>query len=271
MRRSGVTQNASSSRRARRAAERDSDLYNPRVSSLRSLTRHWLPRDVKTSLQKLVLGYRSFAPSFSSAGEDMILRHLIGPEKQDGFYVDVGAFDPVSFSNTYFFYLQGWRGINIDARPGSRGEFEKVRPRDINVEVGISTSAGEMTYYVVGKHSSMNSFSREFLDHIGMLGEVKREIPVQVLPLAQVLERHLPAGQTIDFMNVDVEGHDLEALQSNDWERFRPRFLVVEDMHAAAGASPVVGFLQTRGYDVCVRNVIILDKLDEYFFVDRSR
>ena len=32
----------------------------------------------------------------------------------------------------------------------------------------------------------------------------------------------LAAGQSIDFMNVDVEGHDLEVLESNDWQRFRP-------------------------------------------------
>ena len=239
--------------------------------SLRSLTRHWLPKDAKTRLQQVVLGYHSFAPSFSSAGEDMILRHLVGSDKRDGFYVDVGAWDPVKLSNTYFFYLQGWRGINIDARPGSRSLFEQVRPRDINIEVGISTRAGEMTYYVVGEHSTMNSFSREFLEHIGMLGEVKREIPVQVLPLADVLDRHLPKGQAIDFMNVDVEGHDLEALQSNDWDRFRPRFLVVEDVHAGADASPVVAFLRSRGYEICATNVIILDKLDEYFFIDRAR
>ena len=235
------------------------------------MTRHWLPQDAKAFLQQLVLGYHSYAPSFSQAGEDMILRHLIGSGKMDGFYVDVGAFDPVQLSNTYFFYTHGWRGINIDARPGSRSLFEKVRPRDINVEVGISTSAGELTYYVVGEHSPMNSVSREFLNHVGMLDKVTREIRVPVLPLADVLERHLPTGQAIDFMTVDVEGHDLEALQSNDWDQFRPRFLVVEDIHAAGDAPPLVAFLRSRGYDVCVRNVIVLDKLDEYFFVDRSQ
>ena len=239
--------------------------------SLRSLTRHWLPQNAKDFLQRLVLGYHAFAPSFSSAGEDMILRHLIGPDKRDGFYVDVGAWDPVRLSNTYFFYLQGWRGINIDARPGTRSLFQKVRPRDITVEVGISTSAGELTYYVIGERSPMNSVSREFLAHIGMLGAVTREIPVQVLPLADVLERHLPEGQVIDFMSVDVEGHDLEALQSNDWTRFRPRVLVVEDVHAAEDASPIVRFVRSHGYDLCARNAILLDKIEEYFFVDRSQ
>jgi FkbM family methyltransferase len=241
------------------------------MASLRSLTRLWLPQDIKKSFQKVLLGYHSYAPSFSSAGEDMILRHVIGSDKMDGFYVDVGAYHPVRASNTYFFYLNGWRGINVEARPGSRKLFDKVRPRDINLEVGVSTEPGQLTYHFIGEDSTMNSFSRDFLEHIGMLGEVKREIPVPVLPLAELLERHLPAGQAIDFMSVDVEGHDLQALESNDWERFRPRFVVVEDKEVDAEKSDIVRFMRGRGYGVCAQNVIILDKINEYFFVDRSR
>jgi hypothetical protein len=174
-------------------------------------------------------------------------------------------------SNTYFFYLNGWRGINVEARPGSRALFDRVRPRDTNVEVGVSNERGELTYYFIGEDSTMNSFSREFLEHIDMLREVKREIPVPVLPLAEVLERHLPPGQAIDFMSVDVEGHDLQALESNDWARFRPRFIVVEDKEVEAERSEIVRFMRGRGYAVCAQNVIILDKINEYFFVDRTR
>jgi hypothetical protein len=116
----------------------------------------------------------------------------------------------------------------------------------------------------------MNSFSRDWLEHIGMLCEVRREIPVPVLPLAEVLARNLPAGQAIDFMSVDVEGHDLSALRSNDWSRFRPRFVVVEDKETDAERSEIVRFMRSQGYGVCAQNVIILDKISEYFFVDRS-
>lgn len=201
----------------------------------------------------------------------MMLRHMIGSDKMNGFYVDVGAYDPVLFSNTYFFYVHGWRGINIEARPGSRALFDKVRPRDINLELGISSHAGEMTYYFVGENSTMNSFSREFLERIDMLKEVKQEITVPVMPLAEVLGQNLPANQEIDFMNVDVEGHDLEVLESNDWERFRPRFVVVEDTAIDPNQSPIVAMMRTRGYEVCAQNVIILDKINEYFFVDRRQ
>ncbi|MDT7602101.1 MAG: hypothetical protein QOF61_98, partial [Acidobacteriota bacterium] len=242
-----------------------------KMPSLRSLTRRWLPQKLKKSFQQALLGYHSYAPSFSGAGEDMILHHLVGSDKMDGFYVDVGAYHPMHLSNTYFFYLKGWRGINIEARPGSRSLFDRVRPNDINLEVGVSRERGLLTYHFIGDDSTMNSFSPEFLEHIGMLREVEREILLPVCPLAELLERHLPAGQLIDFLNVDVEGHDLDVLESNDWRRFRPRFVVAEEAQADQGSSEIVRAMRGHGYEVCAQNVIILDKVNEYFFVDRER
>jgi len=86
--------------------------------NFRTLTRRWLPHSLKRSFQQLLLGYDSYAPSFSSAGEDMVLRHLFGADKLNGFYVDVGAFHPTLFSNTYFFYLNGNEYFLIDRSAG---------------------------------------------------------------------------------------------------------------------------------------------------------
>ena len=240
------------------------------MPSLRTLTRRWLPLNIKRSFQKVVLGYDSYAPSFSSAGEDMILRHLLGSDKMSGFYVDVGAFHPTLFSNTYFFYLNGWQGINVEARPGSKQLFDRVRPRDINLEVGVSRERGSMTYYFIAEDSPMNSFSPEFLKQIEMLEHVRSEIPVPTLPLAELLDQHLPKNQIIDFMNVDVEGHDYEVLESNDWKRFRPKVIVVEDEQLVASESRIVRMLQSNGYELCAQNVIILDQINEYFLIDRT-
>jgi FkbM family methyltransferase len=238
--------------------------------SMRNLIKRIFPQDIKNQIKQAVLGYHSHAPSFSSAGEDMILRHLIGCDKRQGFYVDVGAHHPIKASNTYFFYLQGWRGLNIDACPGSMAEFRKTRPRDINIEVGISDVADELTYYIIEEGSPMNSFSRTFLEELDLLSAVKKEIRVPVRPLAEVLATHISTDQNIDFMTVDVEGFDLNVLRSNDWQRFRPNVLVVEDRHVHGGAIPqVVSFVNQQGYEVVAKNVIILDKIDEYFFVDR--
>lgn len=200
----------------------------------------------------------------------MILRHILGSDKMRGFYVDVGAFHPTLFSNTYFFYLNGWQGINVEARPGSKTLFDKVRPRDINLELGISRDCGEMTYYFIAADSPMNSFSPDFLRQIEMLEAVKSKILVPTLPLAEVLERHLPKGQLIDFLTVDVEGHDYEVLESNDWKRFRPRLIVVEDEGLDPDESRIVQMMKGHGYQLCAQNVIILDKINEYFLIDRT-
>ena len=58
--------------------------------------------------------------------------------KKSGFYVDVGAHSPKYLSNTYYFYKQGWRGINIEPTPGRIRMFERVCPRDTNLALAIS-------------------------------------------------------------------------------------------------------------------------------------
>jgi hypothetical protein len=74
--------------------------------------------------------------SYSQEGEDRVLAHVLDIGRRDpGFYVDVGAHHPQRFSNTYAFYLAGWRGLNIEPRPGSLSLFQRLRPRDINLNL----------------------------------------------------------------------------------------------------------------------------------------
>lgn len=80
---------------------------------------------------------RFHTKSYAQQGEDLILREMLA-YAQSGFYVDVGAHHPFRFSNTYLFYKQGWRGINIDAMPGSMKLFDRFRPRDINIQCGVA-------------------------------------------------------------------------------------------------------------------------------------
>jgi hypothetical protein len=74
--------------------------------------------------------------SWSQEGEDLILQRIFEGQTT-GFYIDVGAHHPRRFSNTFSFYRLGWQGLNIDAMPGSMVAFEKDRPPDINLEIGI--------------------------------------------------------------------------------------------------------------------------------------
>ena len=82
-------------------------------------------------------------------------------ENKSGFYVDIGAYAPKQFSNTYSFYKKGWHGINIDAAPGSMKIFQRVRSRDINIEAAISDQNKELIFYSWGAHNVANTLSKE--------------------------------------------------------------------------------------------------------------
>lgn len=154
--------------------------------------------------------------------------------KADRFYVDVGAHHPRRFSNTYLFCASGWRGINIDAMPGSMASFNKERSRDINVEVGVGLSECQLDYFVFNE-PALNGFSKELSNerhNSNSVYQIKGIVKVSVLPLSLLLDRYLPEGQNIDFMSVDVEGLDFEVLKSNDWTRYRPKFVLAEILNS---------------------------------------
>ena len=150
--------------------------------------------------------------SYSQEGEDLVLRKIF-KKNQNGFYVDVGAHHPKRFSNTYLLYLKGWKGINIDATPGSMKIFNKMRPRDINIELGVSSSEGKLDYYLFNE-PALNSFSKKLSDKRKENNPnfSKKIVKVDVKPLKEILNIYLK-NYKIDFLNVDVEGMDLDVLQ----------------------------------------------------------
>jgi len=167
--------------------------------------------------------------SYSQEGEDIVLsRYLDGIEK--GFYVDIGAHHPKRLSNTYSFYKRGWSGINIDAMPGSMRAFKRHRKRDINLEIGISTTSNELSYYIFNE-KALNTFSEEnaIIWNAKPPYKIKKIIKIRTMKLNEVLSKYKPTGQPIHFMSIDVEGYEEVVIDSNDWEKFRPLYLILED------------------------------------------
>ncbi|OBF52862.1 hypothetical protein A5787_06980 [Mycobacterium sp. 852002-50816_SCH5313054-b] len=195
---------------------------------------------------RLVRGERSY----SQEGEDRILDRIFASAPK-GFYVDVGAHHPMRFSNTYLFYRRGWRGVNIDAMPGSMRLFDKYRSRDTNIEAGIGATAETIPFYVFNE-PALNSFDRELSESrdIGPY-RIEKVIDVRVLPLREVLHDRLPRENMPSFLTVDVEGRDVEALQSNDWSAFRPTYVLAESVGTTieeAMQGPMSSFMSSVGY-----------------------
>lgn len=165
--------------------------------------------------------------SYAQSGEDMILNCIFNFQKI-GFYIDIGANHPIKASNTYYFYKKGWKGINIDACPDSIKLLNKKRKKDINIEAGISDKNDNLDFYIF-KDSSYNTFNSEIINdikNITALIEIKK---IAVTSLASILTQYKITS--IDFMSVDVEGFDLKVLKSNNWNIFRPKIVLVEDLN----------------------------------------
>lgn len=190
--------------------------------------------------------------SYSQEGEDMILKPFYSDiEIRKGFYIDVGALHPFRFSNTACFYKYGWNGINIEPTPSAIDLFMEYRTRDINLNFGVAEEDTEMTFYCFDE-PALNSFSKELSEKRASTTNYKiiEKKQIQVKPLRAILDEYLPQCQKIDFINIDVEGLDLQVLKSNNWDKYRPDFVLCEDIldFENLSTSQVYKFLYERDY-----------------------
>ncbi|MDD5400399.1 MAG: FkbM family methyltransferase [Sulfurimonas sp.] len=228
---------------------------------LKKLIKLLLPKNLKEKIADIKNDYfDGYAlKSYSQEGEDMILRRLF-EKQQMGFYVDVGAHHPKRFSNTYFFYKKGWKGINIDAMPNSMKLFNKIRPRDINIEKPVSDKKQVLTYYAFNE-PALNGFSKELSqEYINLNNEFHLIFTkeIETVTLEDILNKYLPINQEIDFLSIDVEGLDFMVLKSNNFEKYQPKVILVEILGSnlyEIQNSEITVFLKNQGYCISAKTI----------------
>lgn len=228
-----------------------------------------LPKSIIKMLLNIKNTYfNSYATeSFSQEGEDMILKRLF-ENHQAGFYVDVGAHHPKRFSNTYYFYRKGWCGINIDAMPGSMNAFERARPKDINIEKPISDERQFLMYYAFNE-PALNGFSKELSEQRD--GQENYFIQftknIETATLEEILDRYLPKNQQIDFLSIDVEGLDFVVLKSNNFEKYKPKVILIEILENSLSEienNEIAKYLKQINYTIYAKTV------NTVFFVENN-
>lgn len=203
--------------------------------------------------------------SYAQEGEDLVLSRLLEEMKiSKGFFVDIGAHHPVRYSNTYYFYRRGWRGINVDALPGTKKLFQRMRPRDITVECGVGLKQGTLQYFSFNE-PALNTFSAQ---------EAKKKsqppyhiidtLNIPVVTLRSIFDMYLPENTPIDVLTVDVEGFDHEVIASNDWDKYCPRIVLIEMLNtdlAYLESHPTAQLLHQQNYRVVAKT------FNTYFFI----
>lgn len=206
-------------------------------------------------LTKRLSYYLGGQVSFSQEGEDILVDRIF-KTNYPGFYIDIGAHHPIRFSNTYYFYLKGWKGINIEPNPPAIKIFNQIRERDINLPIAIGKLEKSRKYFIFNEPALNTFVEKEANAKINLGYKLNSKISIETVPLSQVLDKYLPKGQTIDMMNVDVEGLDLEVLKSNNWDKYRPKIIIAESLNSditTISDDPVSQLLKENGYHLITR------------------
>ncbi len=235
--------------------------------------------NLKQKIKKSFLGkfliyirykYPSIKPkySYSQTGEDLILDFFL-KEKKSGFYIDVGAYHPINLSNTYRFYKRGWNGINVEPNHTKFSFFERQRTRDINLNIGIGQSETRSKFFIFDA-DTLSTFSKQMAENYEKIGHKMTEIKeVDLMPLKKVIEKYA-IGKKIDFLSVDTEGYDLEVLKTNDWNMYRPSFIVLETVEYS---KEILGKKLNDTYDVFMEKINYKKIADTYInsiFIDKN-
>ncbi|MDO8967465.1 FkbM family methyltransferase [Algoriphagus sp.] len=195
--------------------------------------------------------FKRYNISFSKSGEDLVLAKILQKYKS-GYFVDVGCWDPINYSNTYYFYLRGFQGICIDPNPRLVDEYRLIRPKDRFILSGVGMNLSKLNYYYIKKDSSLNTFNYDFIKENNLEDNIDMIVEVNLKPLSQILDEIILDDLPLLFFDIDVEGFDLDVLKSNNWTKYRPYIVMVESSNNLKDDlnSDISSFLQSQGYQL---------------------
>ena len=163
--------------------------------------------------------------SYSMLGEDLVVNNFF-KNKTNGFYVDVGCYHPIDGNNTHLLFKNGWSGINIDLNKISIDLFNIARKNDENFRVAVSNKSKKIKFYYRKKINMLNTINKNFANNSFKKGYSIDYI--QARTLSSILKESKLKNKKIDFLNIDIEGNEINALKTLNFEIYRPKLICVE-------------------------------------------
>lgn len=177
---------------------------------------------------KIVTSYGDDRISKSELTIDaIIIKHIFDKLKiYKPSYFDIGACHPHLSSNTWPFYLSGSRGLNVEPNIDLKKEFDKYRPSDKNLFVGVSAKEEIKTFYV-SSNEYISSFIKQDEERNARFSASEKETrEVQMYTLNGIAEKFWNGFP--DYLDIDIEGLDATVLESCDFSKSSPKVICVE-------------------------------------------
>lgn len=183
-------------------------------------------------------------------GEDLILFDFF-QGRRNGVFVEVGAYDGVNLSNTYFLEALGWNGVLVEANPERYRQCVASRPfsRSVHAAAVSDGSVREIVLSIPIGDGGLDTLAfteagEAHKQRVSRSTATVQQVSVPALTLDEILA---PLSGPIDVMSIDIEGGELAALKGLDLQRFRPTVLIIED-NSAGRETSVKDYLAARGY-----------------------
>lgn len=216
--------------------------------------------------------------SYSSYGEDAILNGLFNRIEwineaplESLTYIDLGCFDPILHSNTFFLYLLGWRGTLVDANPTLKQSIDSSRPEDLFINNIVSTDNSDHAFFMFSNGASSNTASKEFADKISISQNVPilNELSIKSITLDEIVNAHISKFRQDPFLiDIDIEGWDLNIIKSYSWKVRIPVVMIEDNIGDLFYSTEIRAELENQGYIPIASSIlttIYIDSKSEHF------
>ena len=177
--------------------------------------------------ERTVCGVKAFGQYF----EDLIILGIFGQIKiTNPSYLDIGCNHPYRISNTALMYLNGAKGVNVDANKVSIDAFNLVRTNNtLNINCGVTPNCGLHSFYMQSDDSGLNTFAHEEIEYAKKKfnTEFNRVEKVECITLGNIIDVYCE-GKFPDFFDCDIEGLDYDVMKSYNMSSNGPKVVCVE-------------------------------------------
>ena len=184
--------------------------------------------------------------------------------KPAGTYIDIGGGHPIAGSVSFWFYERGWQGIVVEPQERLAMLHRKLRPRDTIVSSLVGRQSGTANLYAVDRYHALSTTIESYAEKAKGLGVAFQSIKLPMVTLAELCASH--GIETVDFLKIDVEGAEADVIAGGDWQRYRPKVVMVEAIKPISGEpawEAWEGALLAQGY-----RFALFDTLNRFYVAD---
>ena len=212
-------------------------------------------------------GYKTYE-QYSQGGQDIYVKRIL-KEKRDGYFVEIGANNGITMSNTYLLEKNyGWKGICLEATPYRINELTNNRPNSICINAAVFSESNlelDFTTTVIDILNVITEYAEIALDFLNQSGII---IKVNTKTLTDILNEN-NAPEVIDYLSIDTNGSDYKVLEGIDFIKYKFKIITIKNSLIPEKQNRIKEILTLNGYSL-LQTVNMVDNISDDIYVDNS-